>query len=532
MKKIGTLYKWLFILMIIAQTACAIYFCTTKVGMHYDENYSYYSSNATYGLSVPDREWKDGLEIISEFRVNKGEAFDYGRVKQMQSFDVHPPMYYYVLHTVCSLTPGVYSKWQGLWINVFFYLVSIALLGLIAGKLAPDKPLIALLTLALFGFSPAIISCITFIRMYMMLNALTLLIIWLHVRVLTGSRISVKGFYLPVFAVTWIGFMTHYYFAVFMFFTAAFMCLYLFIHKESRKQSFIYGGTVVGAMLLGVAYYPVCLSHIFRGYRGQDAINAFVDAGNLKERAGLFIGLLQEYLLCDTFYISLLVIVLLYVTSTLRRKEHAKLSPAMGLLLTVIAGYFAVVMKTALTNAEEAIRYELPSYGLIILCIVYGMYDLTTLVCDRLYTGKNAKSLKQAAIHGITGVLAIMLICQIGGLCSDKVLFTYPETGASIDWAKEHRNDCILYIYNPNNSWMIWNDAEELMVYDKIFFISSDTTEPVTDREVTEGDSIYVYAMRGENADAVLEQTLRDCVRHKRAVKIRELGYADLYEFR
>ena len=30
----------------------------------------------------------------------------YDMVKIMQSYDVHPPLYYMILHTVCSLFPG------------------------------------------------------------------------------------------------------------------------------------------------------------------------------------------------------------------------------------------------------------------------------------------------------------------------------------------------------------------------------------------------------------------------------------------
>ena len=87
-----------------------------KMDLPYDNYYDVtircsiiFSSNVTYGLVPTDREWKDVDEIRSEFRVLEGEGFRYGLVKTMQSFDVHPPLYYMVLHTVCSLFPGVFS---------------------------------------------------------------------------------------------------------------------------------------------------------------------------------------------------------------------------------------------------------------------------------------------------------------------------------------------------------------------------------------------------------------------------------------
>ena len=46
-------------------------------------------------------------------------------------------------------------------------------------------------------------------------------------------------------------------------------------------------------------------------------------------------------------------------------------SQKQALMLTVFVtmGYFLVVAKTALLNAEEAIRYEMPIYGLLILAM-------------------------------------------------------------------------------------------------------------------------------------------------------------------
>ena len=119
-------YGWYCLMGVILflQLAVIFYFCNQKEGYHYDEYYSYYSSNKTYGLSPTDRQWKSTEEIISEFQVQKGEEFRFGLVKEMQSFDVHPPLYYYVLHGVCSLFPGVFTKWTGLGINIFFFLNS------------------------------------------------------------------------------------------------------------------------------------------------------------------------------------------------------------------------------------------------------------------------------------------------------------------------------------------------------------------------------------------------------------------------
>lgn len=100
--------NWYLILgmLLLVQLIAIFYFGSKKAGFHYDEYYSYYSSNVSIGLVPTDREWKPGSEIVDEFRVLPGQRFQYGTVTRMQTYDVHPPFYYLLLHTVCSLFPG------------------------------------------------------------------------------------------------------------------------------------------------------------------------------------------------------------------------------------------------------------------------------------------------------------------------------------------------------------------------------------------------------------------------------------------
>lgn len=228
-EKKGKLFLILGILLML-QVIAAFCFCMKKTGFHYDEYYSYYSSNVTWGLVPTDREWKDGSEIKNEFAVLPQERFQYPTVVRMQTYDVHPPFYYILLHTVCSLTPGVFSKWAGLALNLLFFVGSWFLLaGLawqLAGKAENGKPAFrraaVFFTCLLYGFNPAVFSGIMLMRMYMLLGFLMLLLTWLHVRALEERRRGRK-FWLPVIITIYLGFLTHYYFAVYLFFLAAAM---------------------------------------------------------------------------------------------------------------------------------------------------------------------------------------------------------------------------------------------------------------------------------------------------------------------
>ncbi|MDE6973708.1 MAG: hypothetical protein K2P38_11500 [Lachnospiraceae bacterium] len=115
--------------LLILELAVLFYYGNQKAGFHEDELYTYYSSNKTAGLFVNDRQWMERDELRNDFVVLPGEGFRYDVVWQMQSWDVHPPLYYFLFHTVCSLFPGVFSKWLGIGLNLLFFAGSFMLLA-------------------------------------------------------------------------------------------------------------------------------------------------------------------------------------------------------------------------------------------------------------------------------------------------------------------------------------------------------------------------------------------------------------------
>ena len=531
--KADTAFKIMLIITIVLQLAVALCFCMQKQGFHYDENYSYYSSNVTYGLNPPDGDWLSGSTIAEEFCITPGMGFNFPLVAQMQSFDVHPPVYYFLLNIICSLSSGIFSKWQGLILNLIFFVISELLIIAIADKVGNKNKAITWFSLALFGFSPAIISGITFIRMYMLLTSECMALILLHMNMLTdiknSSSLSRFVKYLIQIAVTvYIGFLTHYYFAVFAFFVAAFTTLYLFFSKNTRKTSYIYAITVIAGLLSAVLSYPASLRHIFRGYRGTEAMGAFFDMNNLSDRMGLFVGLIDDYVLNRTFYILLLIILLAYVQVRFMNK---RVSPNLcfGLSFITAVGYFAIVMKTALMNYEEAVRYEMPIYGLLIILIVVSLYSLITNTSP-VTEGDSRGGQVQRLLFGV--ILAITLVMQLKGLYDGKVLFLYPEEKNEKEFATEHKDDVIIYVYDNDNKWKMWDNAHELEQYNRIYCIEMNHEGGIDNRELLEAKHAYAYVMRYDAGKQLIHRFITDNPNLHTAVLIEERGFADIYELR
>lgn len=544
--------KWfcLLVIIMVLQFIVASYFCIQKQGFHYDEYYSYYSSNVTYGLVPTDREWKDVEEIRSEFKVMKGEGFRYGLVKTMQGFDVHPPLYYMILHTVCSIFPGIFTKWFGLGLNLLFFLICYWLMACLANAVFKGDKKMVVLTCLLFGFQTGVISGITFIRMYMLLTAWCLAVTLWHIQVWEkGLKMSVgNSIMLGVLVI--LGFLTHYYFAVFLFFTAAYTCLYHWLVKKNLKGSIWYGSVVCGGMAVATLLYPACLSHIFRGYRGTEATDAFFDMSNTVLRLDFFTDLMNQSVFGGSFWILLLVFLVLALGywfkikgAERKKKIQSFIRQNQGIvhIAFVTMGYFLVVAKTALLNAEEANRYELPVYGFCMLLMIAAFYYLLQGSWQKT---ENLKVADQEAVEVaedialrnkkafyllLTALVTVGLGSQFLSLTQNKVQFLYQEDKENIEWAANQKEKSILYLYNPNNVWMIWDEAEELMQYDKIYFVSLADSAPITDEILLNENEIYVYASRMEEADLILEDLLKDNVNLNEKDKIKELLYCDLY---
>lgn len=582
MKKTGKERRlfWLFGILLVLQVIAALCFCMKKTGFHYDEYYSYYSSNVTMGLVPTDREWKPGSEIYDEFAVLPGEQFDFGTVVRMQTYDVHPPFYYLLLHGVCSLTPGIFSKWSGLALNLFFFIGSWMLLALLAWRMAGAgreegeqeeaadrrfRQLAVLGIILLFGFNPAVYSGIMLVRMYMLLGVWVLAATWLHVRSLQERKRGWR-FFVPLAAVVYLGFLTHYYFAVYLFFLAAAMEFYLlFETAEHRtwgqkwKDCILYAAVVIGSLVAAVLSYPACLGHIFRGYRGTEAMGAFFDPGNTWGRLNFFVGLLNEYAFGGLLFVLILVLAVLAITAwALQRLKRSALQSESGIrgqkpseiskpsadaakeqaigfweryrILWIPAaaslGYFAVVTKTALLTAEEANRYQIPIYGMLLLLAV-----ILFLMLVRKAGGK--KCFARKGICGAVLAFLIFLTCgQIHGLLDGKVLFLYEEDAENIAFARQNADEPIIYFYNPALMWMIWDDSLELMQYDQIYFVNLADTSALEAEWLAQEDRVLVYAARTDTSAAALETAAAGMGRPVEMKKIRELLYCDLYEIK
>lgn len=239
----------------------SLFWCFQKQGMFVDELYSYGLSNSYYAPFIT-RISEDGIidqtlthnDLLDYVVADESDKFSYGSVYYNQTQDVHPPLFYFMLHTVCSLFPGSFSKWTGLGLNLLLFAATLISLYQLANIMYNGKWQTALLVCVLYAISVSGISTMLMIRMYMLM---TLLAVFLSYLIVRQMQRPFRLFCLFTALIIFMGMMTQHLFAVYAFFVCLAYDIVL-AYKRQWKQAFSFsvsslGG--VGAMLVVFPYW-------------------------------------------------------------------------------------------------------------------------------------------------------------------------------------------------------------------------------------------------------------------------------------
>ncbi len=517
------------ILIFVLSLAVNLYFCFQKAGFHEDEYYTYFSSNRTMGLYQPDREWQDRMTILDEFVVRPGERFNYGLVKLVQSWDVHPPLYYYIFHTICSFFPMEFTKWSGLIANLIAFVLAFYLLNRILQILELPYYL-RLSILGLWGMNPQTVSSTIFIRMYSWLTVFILLCALAHLAMimrisreswtinyysnlisgrfdsrvigkLNGPRFAV--FYLiPLMVISFLGFLTQYFYLFFFVPVGFFFTIWLIFWKYDVKKAVYYVISCVISMAAAVLVYPASIHHLFGGYRGNEAASSLLDIGNTFMRIGFFSGLINDFVFSGLLIFIAPVILILAVIFFIkgranprrRRLEDNDKSPELVITALAVIAYFLLTSKAALLVGSASNRYEMPIYGLAITVIM--------VIFDR-YLSK----LNEYITIAVIPLMAIVILLK-GYFLDGNVLFQYREDIEKIDYANRNRDQVAVVMFNPASPHNVWRLTDELIEYGEIYYMDEENLQIITDEKVIGAEKIILYVADDEHRETAIDNLM------------------------
>ena len=298
---------WLGVIIVLSTALLAWQIAFHKENFHVDELWTYAHANSTQGAYLSPRidsylkyietdlfyRWIPGEVFHTYLTVQPEEAFRYGHIGENLAKGVHPPLYYWLLHTVCSFFPDVFSKWQSAGLNLVIWVPLLAVLFKLARLMLPSGQAAAVV--GIYAFSLAGFGTAAFLRMYLLQTLLFICLAYETAMMLKENRADCRRLGL-IALYSFLCLMTHYSSLFYTFFMAAATGVVLL-----WRRNFALLWRYAAAMLLSVeaffVVFPSAMDVLFGSLRGVNGLrsssvlfsdsfwlpasNAFVRLGNL-----------------------------------------------------------------------------------------------------------------------------------------------------------------------------------------------------------------------------------------------------------
>ena len=490
------------IVICVLQLALSVFFGSKKNYLFFDEVFSYPAANCLYEEDAvfAENEWMNEKWFDNFMSADAGHRFDYSIPYENQKRDVHPPLFYFLLHTTSSMIPEQFSYWSGLSVNIVLYLASAVLLYLLVKEIFKSK-INGLLLAFLYAVSFGGLNTMVYIRMYMLLTFMTLLHAYVYLKYFEKDKIGMKdGVLLGITLVG--GVLSQYYFLFIAFFFGVWYCI-RFILKKQYQNLLRYLLTVFVSAGISLLLWPHMLEHLFFGGRGEET------KGNLLSFDGYAEGLREMFRIMNNDMFTKLLpvifvgILLLFVLCLKYKRLNVKQwNSQFFAILFVTMGYFLLVTKAAPYQVD---RYVMPIYPLVYLLVAGTCYSLL----EKLVPRKLAVIL---CIMGFGGLSAVHI--AVSG-----IPYTYEKNVDNIERraiVEEYRDCYALYISDDSSTHFF--DAVQMLKEYQGFYYANDLAniaEVKEDMELLSDEKnliVYVKNKRSQNeANVFIQNVFPEC---------------------
>lgn len=525
------------ILTIIILSGIMFYFIGEKQGFHEDEIFSYGSSNYKYDnvyrwfgyaeanqdiiynqvlkgnlkdkitninnyLKNPNNFKKDEIlekeiptfrpkeEALEYLAINKNDIFNYFSVYYNQAKDVHPPLFYFLVHFISCIFYGNFSKYIIFTLNLTFFITTLIIIKKIMEKLDYDN--LSIPTMILYGASTGGISTVMFQRMYMMLTFFSLLYLYLTIK-LIKNNFEISDTKLWIITILF-GFLTQYYFCVYIVILFILVSLYLIINKQ-YKQWFNYFKIHVISAVIGVLFYPFSIEDIFFSYRGIGSSDGhtktFIES--------IYYYLTQIYKLFGLNNLLIILFVLLIITLLYKviKKSFPKINKGklfnLVILLIPTLIYILIISKIAPFLGENyTSRYIMLLFPVIAITVIY----LLTFIF-------NKKSLSI-----ITIIVSILL--SINGLIKNTPVYLYKDYEKVMDLAIQNEDKYFVYVYD--NYFTHLSSMPEFATYKESLILNKNIHDfsLLTNDKLNSSDEFILCIKNWINQEEILNKVLEN----------------------
>ena len=464
--------------------AVCLLFAQRKNGMFIDEIYTYGLSNSHYAPFLEDvagGELEGAVltrqDLLDYVTVGEDEFFDLGSVYYNQVHDVHPPLYYWLFHLASCLTPGVFSKWTGLILDLVLYFLTLIALYRLCLRLFGSRAA-ALASLLLYGLSGLGLATMLMIRMYVLITLFSVLLALWITRLMEDGRLRwsiLAG--LTIF----LGLMTQYYFVFYAFFVCAAFVFYAAVKKRWKDLGLFALCAFAGVGLLLVAF-PACITHLTADklVSGGNALEQLADSAQYRERLLFFFREARHGMKAAVLCALGLALLLLFFFRKLRAAGKEKPLPWRSLVILLPAYVAFVVVALISPVAEQRYIYNLAPFFAASVGLLAALLE------------RALGSLRREGLWKSAALLAVLALALFFAR-SQPPKYLYPVGPGYVDYyalydslAEEHKDDPCLYLsgyfYPPTQ------DLGELLYFEDLL-ITADPDSPAVDRYLAQRPS-------------------------------------------
>lgn len=469
-------------IIILFQCLTCAYFGFSRHHLFADEVYSYGLSNSkdrsfiTYN-DEDNYKWFSNDYFVDYMDYDESQPFTLEEVYINQANDVHPPIYYLLLHISCAIFKDTfYTPVPGVVVNLIIMIFIDIFLFKVANHYFKN-PIYSLLTVILWGFSACGISNVIFIRMYLLQTLQLILLSYYHIKYINKKdKLNYKELFGLSLLVAFGG-LTHYFF---YFFAAALCFIYSlkFLFTKNYKEFFKYIFSYAFGLLLALIIFPPTINHIF-GYRGKQALvpiarlflsDEIVDKilisinANPQTKTDLNITnllynikWLNESIYGNTgiiFLLLLLVVIYILIKKKIKLKDYYN---EISLIISYIIFFVLATLLSLLTHQ----RYVYPFYPFASLIYIFVF----------VYVLDYFKVKYKEIIMSILVIIVCILSISISGIS-----WMYEGKKRDVDYSVYSYYDCFIL-----KSRDAWNNSYEMIDYlasfDEICILYNDELE-------------------------------------------------------
>lgn len=464
------------VIAVFASVLVSVLFSFYKSGYHTDEVWTYGLANSYHkpfldGVGRDDDAVRisSGDDYTKYLTTDNSDRFKFESVVYNQVRDVHPPLFYFVIHLISSIFPGVFSKWIGIVPNLLYLVITLIFIYLITQKLTSNKLLPVISTL-LYGLSVGAVDTSTYIRMYMMMTMFVTIFSYLHVRLVVDKTYNTK-LLIALGLTTFLGFFTQYYFIIFAAIIGILMFIYLLLSKQFNKL-WRYCLAMLSALVAMLLIYPTAYKTILGLNELQIAYNHAQHAISALESSDSSLMQFVYFINMEIFggMLKPLAIILFVIT-----------------LIAVVRKLFIIKITGQGINIKPAARHKsnlIIRNNIIITALLFTSAVAYVVVVSKISVFKEARYV--FCIYPIIAIMATLLIYRVVQLISTKkvagivtIISTlillagqyawflpigkYPDTMYTADrplnsYMEANRNNPCIYVYNKGGEWGVTSE--------------------------------------------------------------------------